>query len=129
LPAAIRLVRIREPMTTRTAALLVALIFATAAGRAAEANSPLLSPSWSALAAADEDPPLRPDHRPVKNPDEDRPVVPAEEVPVYKTWWFWALTAAVVGGVVIFGVTTFEAASHPPKACTPGTVACFGDRQ
>jgi hypothetical protein len=115
-------------MTTRVAALVVGISF-LCAGTIARADSPLLHPSTRALAAADdEDPPPREDRRAVKKQPE-KAVEAEDEAPVYKKWWFWALTAAVVGGTVIFGVATFKPADHPPKACMPGTVACFGDRR
>jgi hypothetical protein len=86
-----------------------------------------MHPSARALAmAGDDEPPPHEDPRAVKK----QPVKvagPAEEAPLYKKWWFWALTAAVVGGTVIFGVTTFKPAVHVPNACPVGTIACFGD--
>jgi hypothetical protein len=110
-------------MTMRIAVLLAALMGWTAA--TARADSRLLHPSPRALAAADDEPPAHEDSRAVK----PRPVkaAPEDEAPVYKKWWFWALTAAVVGGTVLFGVTTFKPAQHLPTACPPTTVACFGD--
>jgi hypothetical protein len=109
-------------MMMRIAVLLVAVMAWSAA---ASADSRILHPSTRALAAADDEPPPHLDPRTVK----PKPVkaVPEEEKPVYKKWWFWALTAAVVGGTVIFGVSTFKPAQHLPTACPPMDVACFGD--
>jgi hypothetical protein len=113
-------------MTTPIAGLLAAMMVWLAGTATARADSPLLRPSQYALAAADdEDPPPREDPRALKK----KPVeaVPQDEKPIYKTWWFWALTAAVVGGTVAFGVSTFKPAAHLPNACPPTAVACFGD--
>jgi hypothetical protein len=79
-----------------------------------------------ALAAADDDePPPHQDPRAIKK--QVKPTTPAEETPVFKKWWFWALTAAVVGTVAIVGASTFKPATHAAQACVPGTVTCFGD--
>lgn len=112
-------------MTTRVAAvLLLSLTFLSA--RAVAADSPLLHPSVRALAAADDDePPPHEDPRAAKK--KAKPTAPVEETPVFKKWWFWALTAAVVGGVAIVGISTFKPAPHVPMACQPGTITCFGD--
>jgi hypothetical protein len=110
-------------MTPRIVALLIGLMLWTGT-TAARADSRLLHPSTRALAAADDDEP------PLHRQRDAKPVIkkaPAEETPVYKKWWFWALTAAVVGGTVIFGVSTFKPAAHLPNACAAGTQACFGD--
>jgi hypothetical protein len=113
-------------MTTRVAAvLLLSLTFLS--GRALAADSPLLHPSVRALAAADDDePPPHQDPR-AANKKEVKTTAPADEAPVYKRWWFWALTAAVVGGVAIVGISTFKPAPHVPMACQPGSITCFGD--
>jgi hypothetical protein len=114
------------PMTTRVAALLVGLSFLARALPAVAAESPLLHPSARALAAADEDePPPHEDPRAVKK--QVVKAAPVEEAPVYKKWWFWALTAAVVGAVTVVGISTFKPAPHTPMACQPGTLTCFGD--
>jgi hypothetical protein len=115
-------------MTTRIAVFLLALLaWSSAWATPTGAPGPLFQPSARALAAADEeDPPPRDDPRLLqKKPDKE--VVPQEETPIYKTWWFWALTAAVVGGTVVFGVSTFKPAEHFPHACPSNAVACFGD--
>ena len=49
------------------------------------------------------------------------------EKPYYKKWWFWALTAAVVGGTVALGVWAVEPSQVPARACSPGVIGCFGD--
>lgn len=54
-------------------------------------------------------------------------VTVADETPAYKKWWFWALTAAVVGGTVALGTWAVDAGSDPAKGCAAGTVLCFGD--
>jgi hypothetical protein len=111
-------------MTIRVAVLLVAVMTWTAA--TARADGRVFHPSQRALAAAgDDEPPPHLDPKAVK----PKPVkaVPEDEAPVYKKWWFWAVTAAVVGGTVIFGVSTFKPAQHLPRACSPTAVVCFGD--
>jgi hypothetical protein len=55
-----------------------------------------------------------------KQPDVD-------DTPVHKKWWFWALTAAVVGGTVGLAVWAIEPSTQPARACTPGVIGCFGD--
>jgi hypothetical protein len=84
-----------------------------------------LKPSARALAVADEPPPHA-DPRAVKPPPTQVTVV-QDDTPVYKKWWFWALTAAVVGGTVAFGALTFTPAEPRPRACPPATRLCFGD--
>src|SRR5215210_3559964 len=112
-------------MQTRfVAALVVAAVFAGTAPMA-WAQSPVLHPSARALAAADEPPPSRDEAPAVKQATTTD--IPEEPKPLYKTWWFWALTAAVVGGTIIFGVATFKPAENLPRACPLGAVACFGD--
>jgi hypothetical protein len=112
-------------MIMRMAVLLAAVMAWTAA--TARADSRLFHPSARALAAAgDDEPPPHEDPLKVK-PKPVKKAEPEEEAPVYKKWWFWALTAAVVGGTVIFGVSTFKPAQHLPAACPPMAVACFGD--
>jgi hypothetical protein len=113
-------------MRTPIAVLLAAMMAWLGATAAARADSPLFHPSPRALAAAgDDDPPPRNASRAVKEPAAD--AAPKEETPIYKKWWFWALTAAVVGGTVAFGVAKFKPAVHLPHACPPAAVACFGD--
>jgi hypothetical protein len=111
-------------MRTALSALLVGAVLLGGTS-SARADSPLFHPTTRALAAADDEPPPHLDRRAAKKPEQ--PATPHEVVPVYKTWWFWALTAAVVGGTVVFGVATFKPAPHAPMACMPDSVACFGD--
>jgi hypothetical protein len=113
-------------MTIRIAVLLAAAMAWTAS--TARADNRLFHPSPRALAAAGEEEPPPHEDDPLKvKPQPVKPTVPAEEAAIYKKWWFWALTAAVVGGIVIVGVTTFKPAQHTAMACPSGTVACFGD--
>jgi hypothetical protein len=76
-----------------------------------------------ALQVEDEPSPILPTH----------PVTPArvqqppEEVPAYKTWWFWALTVGVVASAVTWGVVASRPTAQPPAPCSPGVIACFGD--
>ncbi len=51
----------------------------------------------------------------------------SEEAPYYKKWWFWALTAVVVGGTVALGVWAVQPSTVPARACSPGVIGCFGD--
>lgn len=53
--------------------------------------------------------------------------VDEEEESVFKTWWFWALTAGVVGGTVALGVWAAQPEDQPAGLCSPGVIACFGD--
>lgn len=87
----------------------------------------LLQPSARALLQPDdEDPPPRVDRTVVEKPVEKKRV--EDDRPIYKTWWFWALTAAVVGGTVTAGVLTIKGSpAPPPLGCPPSTLACFGD--
>ncbi|HXU82873.1 MAG TPA: hypothetical protein VN914_15845 [Polyangia bacterium] len=111
-------------MTMRIVALAAVMAWAPALARA---DSPLLHPSQRALAAAgDDEPPPHADPR-AQKATPARKAEPEEETPIYKKWWFWALTGAVVGGTVIFGVAAFKPAQHLPAACDPMAVACFGD--
>jgi len=112
-------------MIIRVAVLLAALMAWTAAS--ARADSRVLHPSQRALAAAGDDEPPSHEENPLKAKPQPVKAVPAEEAPVYKKWWFWALTGAVVTGIVVFGVSTFKPTQHSPLACPNGVVACFGD--
>jgi hypothetical protein len=90
------------------------------------ANESVLKPSPRALAAADGDePPPHADPAVKKAPP--KPVAMADDVPVYKKWWFWVVTAAVVGGTVAFGALTFDAVQPRPTACPTTSRVCFGD--
>lgn len=112
-------------MKKRMAALLLGAVVLVMGRSEAWARQPVLAPSLGALAAADQDDP--PPRGGVVAKKKAEPTEPVEEKPVYKTWWFWALTAAVVGGTVIFGVATFKPTENAPLACVSGVVACFGD--
>ena len=50
------------------------------------------------------------------------------DAPYYKKWWFWALTAAVVGGTVALGAWAVEP-ERPlrPAPAASGVIGCFGD--
>ena len=112
-------------MIIRVAVLLAALMAWT--GATARADGRLLHPSQRALAAAGDDEPPAHEDNPLKVKPHPVKAVPEEEAPVYKKWWFWAITGAVVGGAVIFGAATFKPAQHLPMACPETVVACFGD--
>ena len=58
---------------------------------------------------------------------KDKPVVEEEEGSVFKTWWFWALTAGIVGSTVALGVWAAQPGETPARICQPGSIACFGD--
>jgi hypothetical protein len=49
------------------------------------------------------------------------------DVPYYKKWWFWALSAAVVGGTVALGIWAIDPSVPPARACSIGVIGCFGD--
>jgi len=100
------------------------LVVAVSAPLLAKEN--LLAPSPRALAAADDEPPPHVDRTTVRKAPV-RPVMAADEVPVYKKWWFWAVTAAVVGGTIAFGALTFTPVEPRPSACPTTSVTCFGD--
>lgn len=50
-----------------------------------------------------------------------------EESSVFKTWWFWALAAGVVGSTVALGVWAAQPSDSPARSCPAGVAACFGD--
>jgi hypothetical protein len=52
---------------------------------------------------------------------------PEPASPYYKRWWFWVLTAAVVGGTVALGAWAVEPSPQPARACSLGVIGCFGD--
>jgi hypothetical protein len=105
----------------------IAFLLAVAMSAPLLANENLLAPSPRALAAADSDePPPHVDPATVRKAPP-RPVMAADEVPVYKKWWFWAVTAAVIGGTVAFGVLTFTPIDPHPRACPATARVCFGD--
>jgi hypothetical protein len=56
----------------------------------------------------------------VKDEDED-------EGSVFRTWWFWALTAGIVGSTVALGVWAGQPGDTPARICQPDSIACFGD--
>jgi hypothetical protein len=51
----------------------------------------------------------------------------ADEAPAYKKWWFWALSAVVVGGTIALGAWAAEPSTQPARGCDLGVLACFGD--
>lgn len=53
--------------------------------------------------------------------------VPEDEAPVYKRWWFWALTGAVVVGTVGLVAWASQTTESPARPCAAGTLVCFGD--
>lgn len=55
-----------------------------------------------------------------KSLDEDEPSA-------FKTWWFWALAAGVVGSTVALGVWAAQPSDSPARPCPAGVIACFGD--
>lgn len=85
------------------------------------------------LALADEEPPPGRSQLIEKMRKEEEAKAAAQkkqeidDTPAYKKWWFWALTAAVVGGTVALGVWAVEPSKTLPRACTPGSVGCFGE--
>ncbi len=108
-------------------AWILAVLFALPATQTARADESLrlrlLRPLL--LAPADEPPPRErlAVVRPVAavQPKKD------DDAPIYKQWWFWALTAAVVGGTVALGVAVIEPQGSRPRPCAPGLLTCFGD--
>jgi hypothetical protein len=101
-----------------------ALVLVTSAPVLAHAD--LLKPSPRALAAADGDePPPHVDPAKLRKPEPKK--VELDDSPVYKKWWFWVVTAAVVGGTIAYGALTFTPAEARPHACPPSTRVCFGD--
>lgn len=109
---------------------------AAPAGQAVNGRAPSLS--LARLLAVDDPPPssgndgIVPADRNASTDtaSEDRPVAKVtyvDEVPVYKKWWFWALTAAVIGGTVALGVWAADPSDTPARPCSAGTRVCFGD--
>jgi hypothetical protein len=108
------------------ACALGVLISVSALPVSARPLSNLLQPSTRALAQGDsEDPPLRRRETPVVKQEPQK--VELDEAPIYKKWWFWALTAVVVGGVVAVGVLSNKPTETFPHACPSSSVLCFGD--
>ncbi|MDX2019079.1 MAG: hypothetical protein SF187_02480 [Deltaproteobacteria bacterium] len=67
---------------------------------------------------------------PVADAEETKakaPLVEDEEKSVFKTWWFWALTAGIVASTVALGVWAAQPGDTPARICQPGVIACFGD--
>lgn len=115
-----------SPPLARSAALIVAAaVSLTALPHPASADEPL-GRRLMLLAQSDEPPPREP-RTATPPPPPPRPAED-DERPIYKTWWFWALTAAVVGGTVALGVAMRDTSGpRPPRACPMGVIACFGD--
>src|SRR4051794_341527 len=112
-------------MMIRLGAAIVTMAMMAALAPQALADNRRFAPSQRALAAADDEPPPR--GAPTVKRVTATPVTAVDEKPVYTKWWFWALTAAVVGGTIALGVATNEAPQHLPHACPAGTASCFGD--
>jgi hypothetical protein len=121
-------------MVAVAAAGLPRAAWADAAATPAALGAPALGalqPSARALALValqpdDEDPPPRVDRRIEEKPVEVKRV--EDDRPIYKKWWFWALTVAVVGATVTAGVLAAQdTPTPPPLGCPPATLACFGD--
>jgi hypothetical protein len=112
----------------RGASLLLAL-FVSLASATVRAEGRRLEPSPRALAAtAGDEPPPYVDPATLRQPPPTKVVTtPEREAPLYKKWWFWALTAAVVGGTAAFGAATYKPLGHSAQACPLNTLVCFGD--
>jgi hypothetical protein len=112
------------------------LVRATAAVALAQAQAPA-SPAPPAPGAApapgpDNPPPTISEVRAQKEREEAARLQaekqkPQPDSPYYKKWWFWVLTAAVVGGTVALGAWAVEPSPQPARACSLGVIGCFGD--
>lgn len=49
------------------------------------------------------------------------------DTPFYKTWWFWTVTAVVVGGAVAIGVVASRPREATIHGCPADVIGCFGD--
>jgi hypothetical protein len=111
--------------------LLGTLIAASSLAPAAQARD--LVRAAAMVAQADEPPPTRSEKLAQQQREADaRAQAEGQkketvEAPYYKKWWFWALTAAVVGGTVALGIWAVEPSAVPARACNPGVIGCFGD--
>jgi|tagenome__1003787_1003787.scaffolds.fasta_scaffold19787870_1 hypothetical protein len=103
-----------------------ALVLALALAEPALAADGVFRPSPRALAQGDEPPPHA-NRGALKQATPKAVVVADEDAPVYKKWWFWAVTAAVVGATVAYGALSFKPAEARPRACPLSTRVCFGD--
>lgn len=121
-------------LACRTIASLVIVIFSCTALEAAHANESVPTPSTFTLlqvnVTQDQEAPPPPALRDLAaKPVTTQGATAREldETPAYKKWWFWALTAVVVGGTVALGKWAAKPTTQPAHSCAPGTVACFGD--
>lgn len=120
-------------LLTRLQCLLVAAVFAPASVGPALADSVATSPRLPIelrLAQGGPAAPVPPPGVQVAAPRSGaaQAVPPVEdEVPAYKRWWFWALTAAVVGGTIALGALAIDPSTPQARGCTADALACFGD--
>jgi hypothetical protein len=118
----------KRPAGTKLVPLwaLLAVDPAVAQAPAAPVDAPASSPT---PAGDSDDPPPADDPGPVLDAEADKKAVPVpeEERSVFKTWWFWALTAAIVGGTVALGVAAADTVDPTARNCAPTVSACFGD--
>jgi hypothetical protein len=128
MPAAMLQLDIRKVVAVATLAALAGLV---PAGAARADLPPNLRPTF-VLAQNEEPPPISSDdfadeERRAKIEEEKRRKKELDELPAYKRWWFWALTAAVVGTAVVVGVVIAKPKTQPAMACMTGNIGCFGD--
>ena len=99
------------------------------------ASKPSDKPADSATRQVDEETPAALLPQPAPNPADEalakaaaQPVEDDEDDgSVFKTWWFWALSAVVVGGTVALGVWAAQPDDKAAGLCSPTAIACFGD--
>jgi hypothetical protein len=121
----------RKTPTILLAAMLSAMTAAGFLAPAAQARDLVRAAAMVALA---DDPPPTHSEKLAQQQREAEAQAKADEKtretvekPYYKKWWFWALTAAVIGGTVALGVWAVEPTTVPARACSPGVIGCFGD--
>jgi hypothetical protein len=85
----------------------------------------------AALALADEEPPPTRSEliEKARRDDANKPrgAQKEDDTPAYKKWWFWTLTAVVVGGTVALGVWAVKPSTPSARPCPTNVNLCFGD--
>jgi hypothetical protein len=120
----------RQRLVPVLVGLVAAQLLLGGVSRPASAAEDLVK-ATAALVLAEEPPPTRSqllEQQRKSDEEKARNKKPEpDDRPVFKRWWFWALTGAVVGGTALLGVWAIKGSTQPAKACSPGSIGCFGD--